>query len=275
MTDFLATLDAALGCQHCGGPLGDSPSPDFCSEEHSRAWLAEHVAPVPLPDTADAAPVYVGEDADQARVPLNDGPPAGSRRVTVAQYNAWYEPQAQVAVRDLRTRLQRGETVSEGDVLADGAWCVHRLNLLDDGSWDATFAPMPFVWRLPRMTGDVPADLRAVNVAEMAADTDHRRAACALRREQIDEWREHLRANREQGRPSWGLDWWDFSGPVYDFSGQGESSFGDRIATLPGARPGTMTVRGHWTPRTPAQLCPGDCADPTQATIPPTRTPRA
>lgn len=36
--DTPAAVDAGAGCQLCGGPLGDSPSDDFCCEDHQRWW---------------------------------------------------------------------------------------------------------------------------------------------------------------------------------------------------------------------------------------------
>lgn len=72
-TDILAAIDAAVGCQWCGGELGDSPSGDFCGPEHQHAWHAQHVEP--LPWSRDAAVVYVG--VDSARIPLSEpSPPA-------------------------------------------------------------------------------------------------------------------------------------------------------------------------------------------------------
>lgn len=38
--DFIDQLDAAIGCQQCGGPLGDSPSDDFCGEGCQERWHA-------------------------------------------------------------------------------------------------------------------------------------------------------------------------------------------------------------------------------------------
>jgi hypothetical protein len=46
MTDILATIDAAIGCQHCGGPIGGSVSNDFCSEQHQAAWHAKRAEPL-------------------------------------------------------------------------------------------------------------------------------------------------------------------------------------------------------------------------------------
>jgi hypothetical protein len=74
--DILDQIDAATGCQLCGRPLGDSPSDDFCSPEHFRAWHAKHAAP--LPYAPDAASVHPGNDAHP--VPLNgDTVPASLR----------------------------------------------------------------------------------------------------------------------------------------------------------------------------------------------------
>lgn len=46
MTDIFAAIDAAVGCQQCGGPLGDSPSDDFCTAEHQQEWNAARADPL-------------------------------------------------------------------------------------------------------------------------------------------------------------------------------------------------------------------------------------
>ncbi|PXY27420.1 hypothetical protein [Prauserella muralis] len=38
VTDIVDAIDRALGCLQCGGPLGDSPSTDFCREACQRDW---------------------------------------------------------------------------------------------------------------------------------------------------------------------------------------------------------------------------------------------
>jgi hypothetical protein len=48
----VAAIDAATGCQHCGGPLGTSPSTDFCAEDCQTLWRRHHHAD---PATAAAA----------------------------------------------------------------------------------------------------------------------------------------------------------------------------------------------------------------------------
>lgn len=42
--DIISAIDAATGCQHCGNPLGSSPSPDFCSEPCQAIWRANRVS---------------------------------------------------------------------------------------------------------------------------------------------------------------------------------------------------------------------------------------
>jgi hypothetical protein len=43
MTDIIDRIDAAVGCQQCGGPLGASPSDDFCGEDCQSAWRRAQV----------------------------------------------------------------------------------------------------------------------------------------------------------------------------------------------------------------------------------------
>lgn len=43
MMDILDQIDAVTGCQQCAGPLGDSPSGDFCGESCQLAWHANRV----------------------------------------------------------------------------------------------------------------------------------------------------------------------------------------------------------------------------------------
>lgn len=48
MSDILDAIDAAIGCQQCGGPLGASPSDDFCGEGCQRTWAAARVGHAPV-----------------------------------------------------------------------------------------------------------------------------------------------------------------------------------------------------------------------------------
>ena len=45
-SDIFAAIDAAIGCQKCGSPLGESPSADFCGAGCQAAWHAGHVEPL-------------------------------------------------------------------------------------------------------------------------------------------------------------------------------------------------------------------------------------
>lgn len=47
--DIITMIDTSIGCQHCGGPLADSPSPDFCSEDCQQTWHTGRVDPLPAP----------------------------------------------------------------------------------------------------------------------------------------------------------------------------------------------------------------------------------
>lgn len=44
--DLIGEIDAAIGCQQCGGHLGASPSNDFCSPRCQAAWSAARVQPL-------------------------------------------------------------------------------------------------------------------------------------------------------------------------------------------------------------------------------------
>ncbi|MGH3829218.1 MAG: DUF3631 domain-containing protein [Pseudonocardiaceae bacterium] len=56
----LTAIDTALGdrdCQHCARPVGESPSPDFCSEDCQRTWHEQHTTTPPTGDTEPARPL--------------------------------------------------------------------------------------------------------------------------------------------------------------------------------------------------------------------------
>lgn len=54
--DFIDQLDAAIGCQQCGRPLGNSPSNDFCGEVCQEHWHVARAAYLP----ADEEPWELG-----------------------------------------------------------------------------------------------------------------------------------------------------------------------------------------------------------------------
>jgi hypothetical protein len=61
VADVVSAIDEVLGCQQCGGPLGESPSGDFCGPGCASAWAAERVGARPgdvvaaFPALAEAA----------------------------------------------------------------------------------------------------------------------------------------------------------------------------------------------------------------------------
>ncbi|MGH3852170.1 MAG: DUF3631 domain-containing protein [Pseudonocardiaceae bacterium] len=60
ITTALTAIDTALGdrdCQHCARPVGESPSPDFCSEDCQRTWHHQHTTTPPTGDTEPARPL--------------------------------------------------------------------------------------------------------------------------------------------------------------------------------------------------------------------------
>lgn len=56
--DILATIDAAIGCQQCGQPIGDSPSDDFCTPACQTAWSAARAEALNTYDEPDELPVH-------------------------------------------------------------------------------------------------------------------------------------------------------------------------------------------------------------------------
>jgi hypothetical protein len=56
VTDIIAAIDSATGCQQCGKDLSGSVSDDFCSEQCQRAWQAANVARVQSWNAASASP---------------------------------------------------------------------------------------------------------------------------------------------------------------------------------------------------------------------------
>lgn len=54
--DIIEAIDAATGCQQCAGPLGDSPSGDFCGEHCQSSWHASRVPPLAPEPLSPATP---------------------------------------------------------------------------------------------------------------------------------------------------------------------------------------------------------------------------
>lgn len=180
-SEFLARLDAAVGCQQCEGPLGDSPSDDFCSDICQHRWHAARADRLPPSD--DAAQVLVGED--HVRVPL--------RSDLFGPGRLYPTPERLHEDRPVRVLCPEDGCDEALPVTGFGAAvgrCVrhereHRLR----------------TWRLPVMTRDLLGDVRKARHAERTAVTDAQRAAVALRMQQL---RERTQARDEQLRRALG-----------------------------------------------------------------------
>lgn len=63
---LLEQIDTVTGCHHCGGPLGNSPSGDFCGETCQARWHANRSHPLPDPRAVPGVTVTVRVDTSQA-----------------------------------------------------------------------------------------------------------------------------------------------------------------------------------------------------------------
>ncbi|MFC6090856.1 hypothetical protein [Saccharothrix lopnurensis] len=62
--DIIAAIDAATGCQQCTGPLGDSPSADFCSATCQADWSAARTTPLDGYVEPDDLPAHVANTVE-------------------------------------------------------------------------------------------------------------------------------------------------------------------------------------------------------------------
>lgn len=100
MTDLdatLAAIDAAIGCQHCAGPLDGSPSPDFCSDTCQTAWHAARADPPPAREQIRAS-----REGAEAGVALDSWMATLNRTAQQAAARSWSPLLA--ALRRLGTR---------------------------------------------------------------------------------------------------------------------------------------------------------------------------
>jgi hypothetical protein len=152
LQDTLAAIDAATGCQWCQGPLGKSPSADFCSQECQEAWHQSRVKRL----TGYREPWQRPWDFPGV------GTEAASTQAAAAPAPV---VRMQFSVRQFAEAL-------------DGMYsAMQRLA-------DSLVRP-PF--RLPRMTSDLSADRAALRRARWAARTEQQRRACDLRAEMLHE----------------------------------------------------------------------------------------
>lgn len=177
--EFLARLDAAIGCQQCGGPLTESVSDIYCSERCSMIYSGSRAS--------DLAYQYWDED----------------EHGWTAEALADLEPVSWIAPPVWR--LPR----STGDLEADGFALAHAI---DTSTTDAHMAACELrrqslaerqrqmwarEWRLPRATGNFWKDNTACNLASSTATTPAQVAACELRRIEIQNYKPRPYARTE------------------------------------------------------------------------------
>lgn len=164
--DILAAIDAAVGCQQCGGPLGDSPSTDFCSERCDLSWRARHVEPLvgywePWHRPWD----FPGIGTEQHRSNRSAQPATPAPPFLSSDAQALGEHLVQGLAEGLRARPP---------VVTGPMAMIHV-------EWPG------LQFRLPRSTSDLLADWQVARIAQATASTDAQRAAVALRIESLTE----------------------------------------------------------------------------------------
>jgi hypothetical protein len=148
LQDTLAAIDAATGCQRCGGSLGKSPSSDFCSQLCQEAWHAsrtERLTGYREPWERPWDFPGVGTDAASTQAATAPAPAVWMDEAFVWQWGGLWEQVMRLA-----------------DIVRP-------------------------TFRLPRMTGDLSADCAALRCARWAARTEQQRRACELRAEMLRE----------------------------------------------------------------------------------------
>lgn len=260
--DFLERLDAAIGCMNCGRSLDDSVSDLWCNEGCAGAYAAVRS---PHRRTYD----YF-EDIDE------DGHNWAPDDLTDLEPVSWIRPP------EFRLPRSTGDLEADQQALiracgtvtttAQQAACDLRQDDLDERRRQANAKN----WRLPRSTADFRADDRACYEAAAMATTDAQRAACARRREDLEQRRKAMPKPPFPGhQTSWNFDGY-ISGALRDFpiisrdqaqraadsiltrhrladpdyidatpfDDPNPQSFGARVeSNLPGLLPSTITVR--------------------------------
>lgn len=174
--DILDAIDAAVGCQLCGGPLGNSPSDDFCCQEHQQAWCSARTEPLVGYEEPWGRPwdfPGVGTEAAVSGVRARPGffQASSPVRVMVPQNGEWQDIGAVHPWDGLTFTMSASAPMNPTQPVVAGP---------DFGTVRFSWAPLEF--RLPRSTGNLMADFRALERAHLAATTPEQQAACALRR---------------------------------------------------------------------------------------------
>jgi hypothetical protein len=142
MSDVVAAIDAAIGCQHCEAPLGESPSSDFCREECQAAWHAGHGHPLPGGELV----VLRGFSLEIIR--FENGPAHGD-------YIAVGAPQ------DTRAEVPDRHTRFAVDPVQGAGWAVYLLVTRDDSRRVYLFERTMRAIAIPDGLGEALAGLRS------------------------------------------------------------------------------------------------------------------
>lgn len=211
MTDILAAIDAAVGCQQCGCPLGASPSDDFCTSSCQEDWAAQHVEPlVGYREPWDRPWDFpgVGSDAHQMRRPpappefrlprstgnLNADSRAARRALSAATTD---EQRAAVQLRivsleERHREAEQAQTEAFRRAMEDMAPRVQAV-IADMGEWFRRFG---------EALRPVTAELQRIGTIHKPESTDQRERALAVRRNRNTGPAPRGRAPRSLGRPA-------------------------------------------------------------------------
>lgn len=165
MVDILAAIDEVLGCQHCGGPLGQSPSVDFCSDDCQRNWHA--AGSTDLPD-ADGAPAgaHAGFRLPRSTADLRSDWRA-ARRAQAAAATAAQHAAVRLRIQSLNERERAAAMVATAAMWPAMEAAVRRHRRLGD-----------LISAVFREAGD-PAPERVLGAARRAGPTTPSAAASA------------------------------------------------------------------------------------------------
>jgi hypothetical protein len=224
--DFIDRLDEVIGCQQCGGPLTQSVSNYFCSELCSMTYSASAASEVGYRYWDEDEHGWTAEALADLEPVSWIAPPV------------WRLPRSTGDLEADQQALNRAcETVQTP---AQQAACDLRQDDLDQRRRVANAKN----WRLPRSTGNFWADDRACHEAAAMATTDAQRAACVLRREDLEARRPS--AGMPGRRTSWGLDRFVFPPlrdlPIVTTEQAQRAANAILAANLPGIRPSTIRV---------------------------------
>lgn len=179
--DILAAIDAATGCQQCGGPLTGSVSDDFCRAECQISWHAEQTEELVGYREPWDRPIDFPGIATEAH-------DSGSLLRSVAGRGSW---QSVGTVRGASLSLaQVDELHGNSSLFRPEGPEADSITFTVEPVVAARFRAVLLeaqAWRLPRLTGNVVFDMRVARLAAASATTAEQRAAVALRQQMLAE----------------------------------------------------------------------------------------